>query len=313
MEKKTNLLAVVGSTASGKSALAVALAKKLNGEVISADSMQIYRELSVGTAKPTEEEQGGIPHHMIDCVPPNLPFSVSDYEKIALSCIYDVLSRGKVPVICGGTGFYVNAILYSLSYGTNGGDAQTLAVRKKYLDLLPTLGEMGIYEKLQAVDPVSAQKLHPNDVKRVIRALEIYETTGKRKSEIVDDLTPRFSYVAVTPAWDRAELYNRINARFEVMLKNGWVEEVAGLKRLGLTDDMQSMQAIGYREIAHDLTNLGALSPTTPEIIAQNTRNYAKRQITFFKRLPGLISLSATKPLTVLADEVVALFQQNQV
>ena len=308
MGDKPQILIVCGPTASGKSALAVALAKKLNGEVISADSMQIYREFSVGTAKPTEEEQGGIPHHMIDCVPPDVPFSVSDYEKKAIPIIDDVISRGKLPIICGGTGFYVNSLLYSLSYGNHGGDEQTLSVRKKYMDMLPLLGEGGIYAKLQEVDPVSAQRLHPNDVKRVIRALEIYETTGVRKSDIVDDLTPRYSYLAVMPSWDREVLYDRINRRVDLMLKDGWVEEVKNLQKMGLTNEMQSMQAIGYREIAYDLVNFGNLSATTPDIIAKNTRNYAKRQITFFKRIPNLRYLDMKKPFTEVVNEVFALF-----
>jgi len=245
---------------------------------------------------------------MIDCVPPNVPFSVSDYATRAIPIIDDILSRGKVPVICGGTGFYVNSLLYSLSYGNHGGDEHTLAVRKKYMDMLPVLGEEGIYAKLCEVDPVSAQKLHPNDVKRVIRALEIYETSGIRKSDIVDDLTPRYTYLAVTPSWDREVLYNRINQRVELMLQNGWVEEVALLQKLGLSNEMQSMQAIGYREIAFDLANFGKLNDTTPDIIAKNTRNYAKRQITFFKRLPNLQYLDMKKPFAEVVNSVVSSF-----
>ncbi len=311
MGEKPRILIVCGPTASGKSALSIALAKRLNGEVISADSMQIYRDFSVGTAKPTKEEQEGIPHHMIDCVAPNVPFSVSDYQKQAIPIIDSVIARGKVPIVCGGTGFYVNSLLYSLSYGNNGGDEQTFLVRKKYMDLLPVLGEGGIYAKLQEVDPVSAQKLHPNDVKRVIRALEIYETTGLRKSDIVDDLTPRYSYLAVMPSWDREVLYGRFNQRVNQMMQNGWVEEVQNLQKLGLTNEMQSMQAIGYREIAFDLLNFGKINNTTPDIIAKNTRNYAKRQITFFKRLPNLHYLDMKKQFSEVVNEVVLDFCES--
>ncbi len=311
MCNKPQIIIVCGPTASGKSALAVAVAKRVNGEVVSADSMQIYRELSVGTAKPTEKEMDGIPHHMIDCVSPSTPFSVSDYEKMAIPIINDIIARGKTPVICGGTGFYINAILYSFSYGNHGGDEKTLAVRKKYMDLLPKIGESGIFEKLKEVDPVSAEKLHQNDVKRVVRALEIYETTGKRKSDIVDDMQPRFSYIAVMPTWERSLLYQRINERVIAMLNNGWVEEVVQLQQLGLTNEMQSMQAIGYREIVSDLINFGKLNTTTPDIIAQNTRNYAKRQITFFKRLPNLHYLDANLSVQEMTDAVIQLQQEK--
>lgn len=285
--KKPQILIICGPTASGKSGLAVEVAKRLNGEVVSADSMQIYKKLQIGTAKPTIDEMEGIPHHMIDCVDPVNAFSVSDYEKMALPIINDIISRGRLPIVCGGTGFYINSLLYSFSYGNSGGE-NVAKVRQKYKEMAETMGNDAVYQKLQEVDPDSASKLHQNDVVRVIRALEIYETTGVKKSEIVDDKTPRFTYLAYSPAYDRAKLYERIDVRVDIMLENGWKEEVEMLLKEGVSANSQAMQAIGYREIASEIVNYDFLHSTMIDIIKQNSRNYAKRQITFFKKLPNL-------------------------
>jgi len=217
------VLVICGPTASGKTALSVACAKELQTEIISADSMLVYKDLNVGTAKPTLEEQGGVVHHALDIVSPFTNFSVSDYEKYALPIVEKLLAEGKTPVICGGTGFYINALLYKSQFGNVGADKK---VRDKYEEILNAHGKNYLHAILKEKDPVSAEKLHENDVKRVIRALEIYEVTGKAKSQQQDENVPRFDFIAVSVDYPREELYNRINLRVEQMFANGLLEEV---------------------------------------------------------------------------------------
>ena len=278
------LLVVCGPTASGKTSLAVACAKALDGEVVSADAFLIYRGLNIGTAKPTQAERAGIPHHLIDVADPRDSFSISDYEESAIPVIEDILARGKTPVICGGTGFYINAVLYRHHFG---GASASPEVRRKYEKIAEEEGRESLHARLREVDPESAAILHPNDVKRVIRALEIYEQTGKKKSEQADGETPRYPFVAVAYDWPREELYARINARVGEMLQRGLVEEVRGLLNGGVPETAQSMQAIGYKEVVEFLKNGDNLS-TLSDIISKNTRNYAKRQCTFFKKMQNL-------------------------
>ena len=282
------VLVVCGATASGKTSLAVACAKKLNTEVISADSMLVYRGMDIGTAKPTSEEMQGVPHHLIDVVSPKESFSVSDYEKKALPIVEDLLLKGKVPVICGGTGFYLNSLLYKSQFGNAGANA---SVREKYEAILREKGKSYLHSLLYEVDKESAEKLHENDTKRVIRALEIYETTGKAKSEQQDERIPRFDFVAVSIAYPRDLLYERINRRVDIMYENGLKEEVRSLLLSGVSLSNQSMQGIGYKEVAEGLEN-GYSDEEIKELIKKNTRNYAKRQITFFKRMENHVCLA---------------------
>ena len=279
------IIVVCGSTASGKTALAVDLAKRYNGEVVSADSVAIYKGLDVGSAKPTKEETRGVKHYMIDVVSPFDEFSVSDYENAALPIINDILSRGKLPIICGGTGFYINSLLYKMSYGNSKGNTD---IRNKYEKIAAEEGNEKVYEILKTVDPVTAEKLHPNDKMRVIRALEIFEASGVRKSDIKDEMIPRFDFIAIMPTYDRETLYNRINKRVDGMFRNGLEEEVEGLLKSGLTLENQSMQGIGYKETAEAILS-GSDMPV--ETIKLNTRHYAKRQITFFKRFQNLFAV----------------------
>ena len=220
------VLVICGATASGKTSLSVACAKKLNTEIVSADSMLVYRGLNIGTAKPTEEERKGVKHHMIDVVSPFDNFSVSDYEKTALPIVENLLAQGKTPIICGGTGFYVNALLYKSQFGNTGASAE---VRQKYETLYQEKGKEYLHALLSEIDPESAKKLHENDVKRVIRALEIYDVTGKPKSMQRDELVPRFDFVAVSIDYPRELLYERINLRVEQMFECGLMEEVQAL------------------------------------------------------------------------------------
>lgn len=279
---KDKIIVVCGPTASGKTSLSIEIAERFNGEVISADSVSIYRGLNVGSAKPTIEERRGIPHHMIDIVDPNDEFSVSDYENGALVAINDVLKRGKLPIVCGGTGFYINSILYKMSYGNARGNQE---IRRKYDLMAKENGREFVYRKLAEVDPLTAEKLHPNDLTRIVRALEIFETTGVKKSEIVDDTIPRFDFLSFSPSMPREDLYMRINERVDKMIDDGLEYEVRGLLNSGVSPSAQSLRGIGYKEFVESILSNG--EPPI-ETIKQNTRRYAKRQIVFFKRYPEL-------------------------
>lgn len=280
------ILIICGATASGKTDLAVQCAKLLNSEVISADSMYIYKNLNVGTAKPSIDEMQGVKHHLIDVVSPFDSFTVSDYKSLATPIIDNLIKNGKIPVVCGGTGFYINSILYDLSYG-NGNE--NTAVREKYKKMAEINGNLAVYETLKKVDPESAEKLHPNDVKRVIRALEIFEN-GTKKSDIKDDFTPKYDYNAYYIDHERDVLYDRINRRVDLMISNGLIDEIKQLQNLGITREHQCMQAIGYKEILDYLDGFITIEQAIDNV-KLNTRHYAKRQITFFKRLPNLIAL----------------------
>ncbi len=298
------VLVICGATASGKTSLAVECAKKLNTEVISADSQLIYKGLNVGTAKPTAEEMCGVKHHMIDIVEPTESFNVGNYRETALPIMKKLLSENKIPVICGGTGFYINSLLFDFSYGNIEGSEE---VRRRYAEFLDQNGKEALFERLKEVDPETAEKLHVNDVKRVIRALEIYELSGKRKSEQHDNMVSAFDYLAVAINFKREELYDRINKRVDTMLENGLVEEVEGLLSRGIDEKYQCMQAIGYKEVLTGLKN-GDLRSTMRDIIKQNTRHYAKRQIVFFKKLPNIVWL---EPEQATAEYITELLNEH--
>ena len=292
------LIAICGLTASGQTSLAVACAKAFGGEVVSCDALLVYKGLNIGTAKPTREEMDGAPHHLIDIVEPTQSFSVHDFECAALPVVEDILARGKVPVLCGGTGFYMNAILFRSGFGHAGGDA---AIREQYEHIAAERGREYLHTLLRECDPESAEKLHPNDVKRVIRALEIYELTGCKKSSQNDSCVPRYPYEAFAVNWERQTLYARIHERTQAMLQEGLVEEVKGLLASGVPENAQCMQAIGYKEIVEILKN-DDLHSTMSDIIEQNTRRYAKRQLTFFKKLPNLHWLEPDKTETMIKE-----------
>ncbi len=276
------ILVVCGPTGSGKSALSVELALKYGGEVVSADSVAIYKGLDVGSAKPDSKEMKGVIHHMIDVVTPFDDFSVSDYENMALKAVEDILSRGKLPIICGGTGFYINSILYKMSYGKTKGDEK---IRQKYQEMAQNLGNRAVFEVLKNKDPETAQILHENDLVRVIRALEIVESTGVKKSDIKDEKTPRYDFISIMTDMPRETLYDRINKRVDIMVEKGIESEVKGLIDKGVTIQNQCMQGIGYKEVYESITKG---EPFPYELVKMNSRRYAKRQITFFKRNENL-------------------------
>lgn len=296
------LLVICGATASGKTSLAVECAKRLNGEVISCDALLVYRGLNIGTAKPTREEMGGIEHHLIDVADPTDGFTVHDFERLALDAVADISARGKVPVLCGGTGFYLNAVLFQSGFGNAAADE---GVRAKYNAIAAEKGKEYLHGLLQEVDAESAAILHPNDVKRVVRALEIYELTGKKKSDQQDGRVPRFPYEAFAFDYPREVLYERIDRRAAQMFEEGLLEEVRGLLA-SVPENAQCMQAIGYKEVVEGLKN-GDNQSTMCDIVQKNTRNYAKRQLTFFKKLPNLHWLT---PSDAAVEEVIRIYDR---
>ena len=300
------VLVICGCTASGKSSLAIECAKQLNTEIISADSMQIYRGMDVGTAKPTPQEMEGIKHHMLDVADPKQPFTVSDYEKLALPIVERLISKGKVPIICGGTGFYINALLYKSQFGNAGADAKIRAELEAYCE---EHGKSALHALLQEKDPESARILHENDVKRVVRALEIFYATGRKKSEQNDVPMPRFDFVCVSIDHPRERLYQRINQRVDIMKQQGLLDEVQGLLAQGLTLEHQSMQGIGYKEVLQGFEE-GWSETEIMELIKKNTRNYAKRQITFFKRMQNHVVVPAEE---ATAENIIERFLKETI
>ncbi len=280
-------LVVCGATASGKTGFAVDMAEELGGEVLSADCMLVYKGLNIGTAKPTREEMRGVRHHMIDVAEPTQDYSVSEYAAQAEKVLADLSLRGVPALICGGTGFYIQALLFMRGMGGVPADAN---IRREYEAFAAERGQQALHALLREVDRESAEKLHPHDVKRVIRALEIYRLTGRKKSEQKDGFVPKREYVAVAFDHPREALYARIERRVDEMLAAGLVDEVESLYRGGVDEKCQCMQGIGYKEVIMYLKNEISYS-TMSDMIKQNTRHYAKRQITFFKRLPQLVWL----------------------
>lgn len=282
------LLFIVGPTASGKSDFAVQVAKMLKTDVISSDSMQIYKDMTVGTAKITPEEEQGVTHHLIDFVNPKDSFSVAEYREKALPIIDELLKNGKTPIISGGTGLYVNGILYPMNFSDTSKDDK---LRKSLENEYDEKGADFMHEKLAALDEKSALKIHKNDKKRVVRALEINLTHGNRDEN--DMKKPSYEYEMIgLSGGDRAALYDRINKRVDKMFENGLVDEVKSLIKLGVSFDCQSMQAIGYKEFKGFFD--GILSENDlKELIKKDTRNYAKRQLTWFRQYKDIKWLDA--------------------
>lgn len=285
---KKKILAVVGPTASGKTSLAIFLAERFGGEIISCDSMQIYRYMNIGTAKPTEEEQAKVPHHLIDFVDPASNFSAADYAPLAREKVEEVLAKGKLPIFCGGTGLYLDAFLSNTVYSDGETDEK---LRASLFAEAEEKGGESLWERLNTVDPISAAAIHPNNLKRVIRALEIFEITGKPKSEwdAASRLIPSpYDCLKIGISFpDRQTLYDRIDRRVDQMMADGLTKEVKNLVASGLLPrDTTAAQAIGYKEILRfldgEITEAEAV-----DFIKQATRRYAKRQLTWFRRDPN--------------------------
>ena len=280
------ILVIVGPTASGKTRMAVELAKAHNGEVVSADSMQIYRRMDIGTAKPTAEEMDGVPHHMIDVADPEEDFSVARYVELASACVDDILARGKLPIVAGGTGLYVDSLLSGRTFAAFSPES---ALRKELEEELAERGGEAMLEELSRVDPEAAARLHPNDHKRIVRALEVYRSTGKTISEHNREtraLPPRYEALTIGLNFqDRADLWARIDQRVDQMAAAGLEREVRELLSSGLSPRCTAMQAIGYKEfvaaVEGDMTWREA-----EELVKLRSRQYAKRQLTWFRRNP---------------------------
>lgn len=283
MSARCPLLIITGPTAVGKTSLSIQAAKALNGEVISADSMQVYRHMDIGSAKVTKEEMDGVPHHLIDVLEPWEPFHVAIFQNMARQAVEDIRSRGRLPIIAGGTGFYIQALLYDIHFQETEEDG---TIRRELERLGEEKGAEYLHEMLAEIDPESAAAIHANNRKRVIRAIEYYRQTGKRMSDHNREERARtspydFLYYVIT--MDRAALYERIDLRVDKMVEQGLVEEVRRLKEMGCTRDMVSMQGLGYKEIL-DYLNGDCTLEEAVEIIKRDTRHFAKRQLTWFKR-----------------------------
>lgn len=278
-----NIICVAGPTASGKTALAVELAKELHGEVISCDSMQIYRYMDIGTAKPTEEEMQGIPHHMLSVAEPTEDFSVSRYCAMATPILDDILARGKTAIIAGGTGLYMDALIRGNDFAPfpSTGMREKLEARAEAEGMEVLLGELG------QIDPDSAAKLHLSDKKRIIRALEVYYETGQTitaHNEKTQALPPRYHAIWLGLDFEnRSDLYDRINLRVNKMLSDGLIDEIRSLLSRGIPEKCTAMQAIGYKEFIDALNGSGTIEEAA-ELVRQSSRRYAKRQLTWFRR-----------------------------
>ncbi len=290
MSKK--VIAIAGPTAVGKTKFAIEAAKFIGGEIVSCDSMQLYKYMDIGSAKPTKEELAQVPHHLVDIIDPREPFSVYEYQKLAKEAISDIHSRGLIPVISGGTGLYFNSIIYDMDFTSDSGD---LKYRKELKDLADVEGKEAVYKLLVDLDPKTASEIHPNNLKRTIRALERIHEGEKnvRSFKNVNEENKEYDIVLIVLTRDRAELYDRINKRVMLLIEAGLVDEVKRLMDMGLTSDDISMKGIGYKEIMAYLDGEYDLD-TAIDIVQKNTRHYAKRQLTWYRRYDKIRWLDIT-------------------
>jgi tRNA dimethylallyltransferase len=280
MKNKYDVVAIIGPTASGKTALSIRLAKEIDGEVINGDSMQIYRHMDIGTAKITEQEMEGVPHHLLNIKEPTESFSVAEYQQLVRGKIDEIKSRGKIPIIVGGTGLYVQSVLYDFQFTKQevNEEARTL-----YYEQLQQLGPEAMHAKLASIDLASATEIHPNNTRRVIRALEMAELAGVSRAEEQFNRgdVPLYHHLIIGMNMDRETLYERINLRVDLMVKAGLLEEVRALYDAGIRD-VQAIKAIGYKELYSYFDGLITLEEAI-EQVKQNSRRYAKRQLTYFR------------------------------
>lgn len=305
---KQKLLVLGGPTAVGKTDLSIRLAQELNGEIISADSMQIYKYMDIGSAKVKEEEMKGIKHHLIDIINPDIPFSVADFKEYGDKALNSIINNDKLPIIVGGTGLYINSLTCNMTFT----DAEKDDDYRKYLeDLALEKGNEYIHEMLKECDPISYKEIHANNRKRVIRALEVFKLTGKPFSSYnagEDFYKSDYDVYYYVLTMDREKLYSRINKRVDIMIENGLIDECIKLMNMGYTSDMQSMQGIGYKEMLYHLEGKISLDEAI-DMIKQGTRNYAKRQLTWFRRDKRCVFLDKDK----LSDEEILCKVTNDI
>lgn len=308
MENKDTCWILTGPTASGKTSLSIRLAKEFDCEIVCMDSMQIYRRMDIGTAKPTADEMEGIPHHMIDVADPDEAFSVARYQEMAEACIADIHARGKRALLVGGTGLYLRALRQPMIMGDVAGDDLIRAELEAIA--VDAEGKQRLHDMLEEVDPATAARLHLNDVRRVVRALEVFRLTGKPFSQQEQPLQEsRFQYRVATLTMDRALLYGRIEKRVDLMVQQGLVGEVRKLLESGVPADCQAMKAIGYKEIVPFLRG-DADWATTEYLLKLNTRHYAKRQLTWMRREEDVLWVDALQPDAY--DQLVRWYTQGE-
>lgn len=287
---KKKILVLAGPTGVGKTELSIELAKRLNGEIISADSMQIYKHMDIGSAKVTKEEMDGIKHHLIDVVEPSERFSASDFKEYGEKALEEIFAKDKFPMIVGGTGLYINALTCNMNFSETDKDQE---YRDKLDALADEKGNEYIHEFLKDIDPISYKEIHPNNRKRVIRALEVYKLTNKPFSSYnagEDFYESNYDIYFYVLTMNRDKLYERINKRVDIMMEKGLLEECIKLKEMGYTSSIQAMQGIGYKEILFHLEGKTSLEDSV-DMIKQGSRNYAKRQLTWFRRDPRAVFL----------------------
>lgn len=292
---KPKVIVIGGPTASGKTALSIELAKRINGEIVSADSMQIYKDMNIGTAKPTKEEMGDIKHYMLDFISPENRYSVSQYKEDAIKCIEKIIKKGKIPIVVGGTGLYIDSLIYGIEY-------QEISIDTEYRDKLNKQADSGnlqeLYEEACKIDAEAMKIISPNDRKRIIRVLEIYKQTGKTKTQQNIESRKRevpYDYIMFAINMDREKLYERINKRVDIMLENGLIDEVRAV--INKYDNIKTaMQGLGYKEVVQYF-NSELTKEEMIDRIKMESRRYAKRQLTWFRKNKETIWIDGLKPL----------------
>ncbi|GAA4860669.1 tRNA (adenosine(37)-N6)-dimethylallyltransferase MiaA [Paenibacillus vulneris] len=305
--RKPGLLVLVGPTAVGKTKLSIRLASEYGAEIISGDSMQVYRGMDIGTAKVTPEEQMGVPHHLIDIHDPDYPFSVAEFQERSRKLITEIHDRGRLPFMVGGTGLYVESVCYDYQFSESGSDEEYREEQRLYAE---KHGNEALWERLREVDPETAERLHPNDQRRIIRALEVFHLTGERLSEQlkVQKKQSPYELCIIGLTMDRALLYKRIEERIDLMLEQGLVEEVRRLRDQGYGTQHISMQGLGYKEILGYLEGAATLEEAVVQL-KQDTRRFAKRQLSWFRHMKDIewVDVSNLENFTAHLDQIHAI------
>ncbi len=305
MSKLLPLVVIVGPTAVGKTEVSIKIAKKINGEIISGDSMQVYKYMDIGTGKPSKEEMNGVPHYMIDIISPAEEFNVAKFQQMVEQYIVEINERGKIPLLVGGTGLYIRSVIDYYDFSPPGGDP---AKREEFLKLARRYGNEHLVKLLQDVDPASVEKIHPNDTRRMVRALEVFHTVGRPISDFQyhsERMPPKYNLAYFGLTMNRQELYRKIEQRVEIMLSRGLVDEVKKLVEMGYGPQNTALQALGYKEIVNYLNGRQSLEESV-KLIKRDTRRFAKRQVTWFKKDERIKWKNVESPISLeeIANEI---------